>query len=102
MNYAKTPRVDEEIIKNGNSFCAFKRKRTRLDGQKQFKNATWGRRIFEKRKKTFVFSNENGYVTICNKQSHSERISPKENCFEVSKRILLQVAIVILSFLPRR
>ena len=63
VTVSKTPRVDGEIIKNGKSFCAFKRRRTHLDGQKRHKNSTCGKTIFEKRrkKKVCVF-NENGYV----------------------------------------
>ena len=50
VTVSKTPRVDGEIIKNGKSFCAFKRKRTHLDGQKRHKNSTCGKTIFEKRR----------------------------------------------------
>ena len=51
VTVSKTPRVDGEIIKNGKSFCAFKRKRTHLDGKKGNKKPTCGKTIFEKRRK---------------------------------------------------
>ena len=62
VTVSKTPRVDGEIIKNGNSFCAFKRN-GHVWTDKSDSNTPRGDGEFLKNgKKTFVFSNENGYV----------------------------------------